>query len=68
MSDLIAVFRMTEIPTDIRCKVIIALGRAINDEYAMNITEALVFHLVSQLDPSHKILNDDHYRSSAEEK
>lgn len=43
MKAIIDVFRMEEVSKETRAKIIIKLGRAINDEYAMNITEGLVF-------------------------
>ena len=61
MKSLIDVFRMEKISKDTRAKVIIRLGRAINAQYAMNITEGLVFELVSILDPNNPILTDSHY-------
>ena len=61
MKSLIEVFRMEEVSKETRAKIIIKLGRAINDEYAMNITEGLVFELVSILDPDNSILTDNHY-------
>lgn len=61
MKSLIEVFRMEEVSKETRAKIIIKLGRAINDQYAMNITECLVFELVSILDPDNSILTDNHY-------
>lgn len=61
MKSIIDVFRMEEVSKETRAKIIIKLGRAINDEYAMNITEGLVFELVSILDPDNSILTDNHY-------
>ena len=61
MKSLIEVFRMEEVSKETRAKIIIKLGRAINDQYAMNITEGLVFELVSILDPDNSILTDNHY-------
>lgn len=61
MKAIIDVFRMEEVSKETRAKIIIKLGRAINDEYAMNITEGLVFELVSILDPNNEILTDEHY-------
>lgn len=61
MKSLIEVFRMEEVSKETRAKIIIKLGRAINDQYAMNITEGLVFELVSILDPNNEILTDNHY-------
>lgn len=61
MKSLIDVFRMNEVDPKIRSKIIIQLGHAINAEYGMNITEPLVYELVSKLDPENKILQEDHY-------
>lgn len=61
MKSLIEVFRMDEINPKVRAKVIIELGHAINAEYGMNITEALVCELVSILDSENPILSDNHY-------
>ncbi len=61
MKSIIDVFRMEEVSKETRAKIIIKLGRAINDQYAMNITEGLVFELVSILDPDNSILTDSHY-------
>ncbi|MBS5907857.1 MAG: hypothetical protein KIC84_11590 [Dysgonomonas mossii] len=61
MKAIIDVFRMEEVSKETRAKIIIQLGRAINAEYAMNITEGLVFELVSILDPNNEILTDEHY-------
>lgn len=61
MKSIIDVFAMDEIKPETRAKVIIKLGRAINDQYAMNITEPLVFELVSILDPENDILKNEHF-------
>ena len=61
MNDLITVFRMTEIKPETRAKIIIRLGRLINDQYGSNITEALVYELVSLLDHKNPILQNEHY-------
>ncbi len=61
VNSFIEVFRMTEIPTDVRAKIIIKLGHLINDKYGSNLTEPLVYELVKQLDPNNKILNEKHY-------
>lgn len=57
MQALIDVFRMNEVNPQIRAKIIIQLGRVINDEHSMNITEDLVHELVRVLDPENEILN-----------
>jgi hypothetical protein len=41
--------------------IIVKLGCAINDQYAMNITEPLVIELVYHLDPEHEIFKNEHY-------
>lgn len=61
MNDLIQVFRMTELDAKIRASIIIKLGDLINHQYAYNLTEPIVFELVSQLDPKNKILKDQRY-------
>jgi hypothetical protein len=61
MNALIEVFRMTEISAENRAKVIIKLGDAINYQYGSNVTEPLVYELVSILDPSNAILKDKRY-------
>jgi hypothetical protein len=61
MKSIIEVFRMDEISKKSRAKIIIKLGRAINYQYGANVTEPLVFELVSILDPENKILQDEHY-------
>lgn len=49
MNALIEVFRMTELSIETRIAVIEKLGRAINDQFAMNITEPIVEELVKAL-------------------
>jgi len=61
MQSLIEVFRMTEVSKKVRANIIVKLGRAINDQYAMNITEPLVVELVYQLDSEHEIFKKEHY-------
>ena len=61
MQSLIDVFRMTEVSNKVRANIIIKLGRAINAEYAMNITEPLVAELVYQLDAQHEIFINEMY-------
>ncbi|TFD96676.1 hypothetical protein E2605_07605 [Dysgonomonas capnocytophagoides] len=61
MKSLIEVFRMEEVSKETRVKIIIKLGRAINDQYGANITEGIVFELVSILDPENPILKDERY-------
>lgn len=61
MKSLIEVFRMTEVSNKVRANIIVKLGRAINDQYAMNITTPLVAELVYQLDAEHEIFKDEMY-------
>lgn len=61
MKELIEVFRMNEVSIGVRCRIIIQLGLAINDEHRMNITEPLVYELVKQLDPDNKDVETEHY-------
>ena len=61
MESLITVFRMSEVSKEAREKIIIQLGHAINGQFGMNLTEPLVFELVSVLNPDSKILSDPHY-------
>lgn len=49
MESLIQVFRMTEVSIEVRASIIKKLGKAINDQLGMNITEELVAELVSNL-------------------
>ena len=65
MNSLIEVFRMTEVTPTTRAKIIIELGHAINAQYAMNITEGLVYELVTILDPGNPILQDEFYKKKA---
>jgi len=52
---------MTEIAPETRAKIIIKLGNAINYQYGANITEGIVFELVSILEPDNEILKNEHY-------
>lgn len=61
MKEIIEVFRMNEINPKTRAKIIIKLGRAINDQFGMNITEPIVYELIKLLDSENKILSDEHY-------
>ena len=63
MHELIEVFRMNEVSIATRCKIIIKLGRTINDEHGMNITEPLVYELVKLLDPDNNDVESDYYKS-----
>ena len=49
MESIIQVFRMNEVSKEVRINIIRKLGRAINDQYSMNITEELVEELVKSL-------------------
>jgi hypothetical protein len=60
MTELIEVFRMEEIKPHTRAEVIIKLGRAINNQMGMNITEPIVAELVKILDPDNKILQKEY--------
>jgi hypothetical protein len=61
MKSLIEVFRMTEVSKKVRANIIVKLGIAINDKYAMNITQPLVAELVYQLDAEHEIFKNEMY-------
>ena len=61
MKELIDVFRMNELSRKVRAGIIIRLGGAINNRYGMNLTEGLVYELVSILDPENAILSEKHY-------
>ena len=62
MENLITVFRMSEVSTATRIKIIKQLGTAINDQMGMNATEGLVYELVLALDPNDPIKDDEHYK------
>lgn len=61
MQALIEVFRMVEVTPQTRVRIIIQLGRAINMEHGMNITEPLVYELVKQLEPHNEEIKSEHY-------
>lgn len=61
MKAIIDVFRMEEVSKETRAKIIIKLGNAINYEYGANVTEGIVFELVSILDPNNDILTNERY-------
>lgn len=61
MGSLIDIFKMDQINKETRIKIIIKLGIALNNQFASNITESLVYELVLALDPNHPIKNDEHY-------
>ena len=64
MKEIIEVFRMNEVDPKIRAKIIIKLGRGINDQMGMNLTEPIVYELVKLLDPQNDILSKEHYKNS----
>lgn len=64
MKEIIDIFRMTEIDPKTRARIIIKLGRVINAQMAMNITEPVVYELVKILDPENEILKLDHYKNA----
>lgn len=61
MEELIQVFRMNEVSIEVRCRLIIKLGIAINFKYGTNITEPLVYELVKLLDPNNKEVETEHF-------
>lgn len=61
MKAIIDVFRMEEVSKETRARIIIKLGNAINYEYGANVTEGIVFELVSILDPNNDILTNERY-------
>ena len=61
MKELIEVFKMNEVSIDVRCRIIIKLGQAINFQYGMNITEPIVYELVKLLDPENKDVEKEFY-------
>lgn len=61
ISTLVEVFRMNELSEATRVRLIIKLGRAINDEVGMNLTEPIVLELVGLLDENNPILSDENY-------
>lgn len=61
MKSIIDVFRMNEISPETRARMIIKLGNAINYQYGANITEGIIFELVSILDPNNDILTNERY-------
>lgn len=61
MQALIEVFRMVEVNPQTRVRIIIQLGKAINMEHGMNVTEPLVYELVKQLDPNNEEIRNGFY-------
>ena len=59
MESIIQVFRMYEINPRTRIDIITKLGRAINDQYGMNITEDLVDELVKKLAKDCEVLENN---------
>ncbi|MEY4332238.1 MAG: hypothetical protein RLZZ196_976 [Bacteroidota bacterium] len=64
MEEMIALFRMNEIDGKIRARIIIKLGNALNYQMGMNWTEAIVFELVSILDPTNEIIELDRFKNA----
>ena len=65
MKELIDVFRMDEIPSKKRAKIIIELGRCINNQYGASLTEPIVYEFVSILDPKNDIFKNEHFVKTA---
>lgn len=65
MKELIDIFRMTEISAEVRARLIIKYGECFNRRHAMNLTEPLVYELVSILEPENAILKGDRFKSLA---
>ena len=49
IASIIDVYKMMEITPVTKAKIMVRLGRAINDEYGMNLTEELVGELLQTL-------------------
>lgn len=49
VSSIIEVYRMVELSPITRVKIMTKLGKAINDEFSMNLTEDIVVELVRTL-------------------
>jgi len=65
MKELIEIFRMTEISPSIRANLLFKMGELINYQFASNVTEPVIFELVSILDPKHPMLSDERFRRLA---
>lgn len=65
MRELIEIFKMTEISVETRCRLIIKAGELINNQYAANATEPVVYELLMLLDPKHPRLADIYFQSLA---
>ena len=61
ISALIDVYRMVELKPETRARLIIKLGRAINNSMGMNITQDIVYELVEILDKDHPIFKTEEY-------
>ncbi len=61
MEDIIQIFRMEELTKDVRIRIMVKLGDAINYKYASNVTEPLVVELILLLDPENEILKQTRY-------
>lgn len=68
MSELIAVFRMSELDIDTRIRVIEKLGRALNFEHGSNWTDEIVNELVEILYNSNEIVKEPVKRGKYERK
>lgn len=58
---LFDIYKENSLSFDTRISLLKSLGRAINDHYAMNLTEPIVYELVRALDPDNSLLNDPNY-------
>ena len=65
MKELLDVYKMSEVSVQTRVSLIIKIGKFLNDQYGMNISEPLVYELVELLDPAHEILSNSHYKKMA---
>lgn len=61
ISTLMDVYNAENISDPVKCRMIIKLGRAINDSNGMNLTQELVYELIKNIDPAHEIMTDQHY-------
>lgn len=62
MNVFIEIFNMQNISDEVKCRLLIKMGRLINHQYAANITEYIVYELVMLLDPDHEIKDDPHFK------
>jgi hypothetical protein len=65
MQSLIDVFRMSEVSPETRIRILIQLGKAVNDQFGSNVTEGIVYELVKTLNPEHELLKDSWYQYQA---